>query len=70
MPQIVTRIVLSRRATVSPQARGASAGVAAHDARRFRRRLASLRTPAPDTLRARVMRELRAAAAASTVRSE
>jgi hypothetical protein len=70
MPQFVTHIVLSRRAPRLPRVRGASVDDAACDTHAYRRRLASLRTPAPDTLRARVRRELRAAAAATTVRTE
>ena len=70
MPQFVTPIVSSRRAPRGPQSRGTPTGDAARDAHGIRRRLAALRTPAPDTFRARVQRELRAAAAATTLRSE
>jgi hypothetical protein len=48
----------------------ASSGDTELDAQGYRRRLAALRTPAPDSLRARVRRELRAAAAVATKRSE
>ena len=65
MPHFVTHIVLSRRAPVRPRTRDASVDVAALDAHAYRRRLARLRTPAPDALRARVRRELRARATAT-----
>jgi hypothetical protein len=70
MARFVTHIVPSYRAAATQRVRGASAGDDASDTDVYRRRLAGLRTPAPDTLRARVRRELRAAAAATTVRSE
>jgi hypothetical protein len=70
MPPFVTRIVLSRRAPVRTRSPGAPIDAAARDAQAFRCRLARLHVPAPDTLRARVRRELRAAAAAETLRSE
>ena len=70
MARFVTHIVPSYGAAETQRVRGAPPGYAACDADVYRRRLAGLRTPAPDTLRARVRRELRAAAAAATVRSE
>lgn len=69
MPLFVTPIESSARAPVRLSIH-ASRGDAELDAQGYRRRLAALRTPAPDTLRARVRRELRAAAAAATNRSE
>ena len=70
MPHFVTHIVRSRRASASSRMRGASVDDAAREARAYRARLAALRTPAPDSLRARVRRELRNASAATTARPE
>ena len=70
MPLFVTPIDSSRRAPVRAWVRDASSGDVELDAHGYRRRLAALHTPAPDTLRARVRRELRAAAAAATKRPE
>jgi hypothetical protein len=70
MPQFVTHLFHSRRAAAATVARGSFAGEAAHASRALRRRLATLRTPAPDTLRARIRRELRAAVTTTTTRSE
>jgi hypothetical protein len=67
MPHFVTDIRhadSAQRAAVSHAASNACADVA----RAYRRRLASLQLPAPDTLRARVRRELRLARA--TARTE
>ena len=69
MPLFVTHILRSRRAPIRTRVLGVSNDVAARDAPAYRGRLARLRTPAPDTLRARVRRELHAAAA-TTVRPE
>ena len=62
MPQIVTHIPASHRAENLRAARRARLSEAARVSDAYRRRLAALRTRAPDTLRARVRRELRAAA--------
>lgn len=70
MPHFVTRIVRSRRAPARTRAPGAPTDAAERDACGYRRRLARLHTPAPDTLRARVRRELRAAAGAAATRPE
>ena len=70
MPHFVTHIVRTRRAPAWSRMRGSSLDDAACEARAYRRRLASLRTPAPDSLRDRVRRELRAAAAPASTRSE
>ena len=64
MPHFVTDIRhtdSARRAATSRAAADARAG----DALAYRLRLASLRVPAPDTLRARVRRDLRLALATS-----
>jgi hypothetical protein len=70
MPHFVTRIIRSRRAPLWMRTRGVSHDDGSHDARGYRRRLARLRAAAPDTLRARVRRELSAAAAAISTRAE
>ena len=70
MPHFVTHILRSRRAPIRTRALGAPIDIGARGAPAYRRRLARLRTPAPDTLRARVRRELHAAAAAPSVRPE
>ena len=61
MPQFVTRIPISRRAAAPATAQRTYPNdrVRMNDA--YSRRLAALRTRAPDTLCARVRRELRAA---------
>ena len=66
MPLFVTDIIRSRRAPLWMRTRGASHDDASRDARGYRRRLVRLHTPAPDVLRARVRRELSAAASAAT----
>ena len=69
MPQIVTHILSSRRAGAPAAAPRAHQDHHARATDAFSRRLAALRTHAPETLRARVRRELRAAGA-SIARSE
>jgi hypothetical protein len=69
MPQFVTAILPIHRAAPARPARRVPTDVSLVDALAYRRRMAELRTRAPDTLRARVRRELREAAASST-RSE
>lgn len=63
MPQFVTPILLARHARHTSPVRSVSAAASSGDPHGYRRRLAALRTCAPDTLRARVRRELREAAA-------
>ena len=73
MPQFVTPILIVRHARHVLPVRAVPADASPRDPRGYRRRLADLRTRAPDTLRARVRRELReaaAAAAAPSARSE
>jgi hypothetical protein len=70
MPHFVTRLVRSRRAPVWTRTPGAPTDATERDADGYRRRLARLHTPAPDTLRDRVRHELRAAAAAAAKRPE
>ena len=62
MPQIVTHIPASHRAEALRAARRARLNERARVFDAYLRRLVALRTRAPDTLRARVRRELRAAA--------
>ena len=63
MPHFVTHILATRRARpVTPMGR-ASGDDDACVSHAYQRRLAALRERAPDTLRARVRRELRAVAA-------
>ena len=64
MPQFVTPISAPLRAASADAERSARSDERVMLSDAYARRLASLRTPAPDTLRARVRRELRAAAAA------
>ena len=70
MSQFVTPIFDRRRVPDAEARPRSSADDAASATRAMLRRLATLRTPAPDTLRARVRRELRAAAVATTTRPE
>ena len=69
MPHFVTDIrhadPAQRAATPHGAALRAVANVRSADARAYRRRLASLQARAPDTLRARVRRDLRLALATS-----
>lgn len=65
MPQIVTDLSFIRRTGHARTTRVVVARGHAAEMIAYRRRLASLRTTATDTLRARVRRELRAAAAPS-----
>jgi hypothetical protein len=67
MPQIVTHIRVSRRAAASVATRRMHLDDRVRVADAYCRRLAALRTHAPDTLRARVRRELRAAAESITI---
>ena len=62
MPQFVTRISRPLRTAFADAERHAMPDDRATLSDAYRRRLAALRTAAPDTLRARVRRELRAAA--------
>lgn len=62
MPHFVTDILATDRAASGIAAPRASWLASASDARAYRLRMATLRTRASDTLRARVRRELRAAA--------
>ena len=62
MPQFVTPIFAPARDVLSASARCAPFNDSAPISDAYRRRLAGLRTRASDTLRARVRRELRAAA--------
>ena len=70
MPQYVTPIVTPRRASPRPRMSGASVRDVTLDEHAYRRRLAGLRMPAPDTLRDRVRRELRACIPATPTRAE
>ena len=63
MPHFVTHILATRRARPATPASGAPGDDEARVTHAYRRRLAALRATAPDTLRARVRRELSAAAA-------
>jgi len=64
MPHFVTDIHRADSARRAAALR-AAADARAEDARAYRRRLVVLRVPAPDTLRARVRRDLRLALATS-----
>ena len=70
MSQYVTHIFDGRSTAPTGAPRGSAMDEAARARQAFRRRLTKLRTPASDTLRARIRRELRAAAAAPDARPE
>jgi hypothetical protein len=69
MPRFVTPILHARHARYAASVRAVPPAASPGDSPGYRRRLADLRTRAPDTLRARVRRELREAAASAAAPS-